>query len=84
MRRKVLRPEHDANLSQVRCAFASSRDNDAYPPAQRPAVRQPTVAPRKPEPTSPDPLDTLIETLDEDDEEISEIVGADSKDEGET
>jgi hypothetical protein len=42
---------------------------------QRPAVRQPPVPPRKAEPTSPDPPDTLIEELDEDDADVSEIIG---------
>jgi hypothetical protein len=36
------------------------------------AVRQPEVAPRKTEPTSPEP-DTLIEELDEDHADVSEI-----------
>ena len=46
-------------------------------------MRQHKVALRKTEPTFRDTPDTLIEELDEDDEEISEIVGADSKHEGE-
>jgi hypothetical protein len=37
-------------------------------------VRQPE-APRKPEPISPDPQETLIEVLDEDDADVSEIAG---------
>lgn len=41
------------------------------PPA---AVRNPEVVPRKSEPTSPDSKDTLIEELDEDDAEVSEIM----------
>jgi len=44
----------------------------------RPAVRQPE-APRKIEPTSPDPPDTLIEELDEDDADVSEIIGESGK-----
>jgi hypothetical protein len=45
---------------------------------QRPAVRQPEV-PRKTEPTSPDPPDTLMEEVDEDDADVSEIVGESGK-----
>ena len=41
---------------------------------QRPAVRQPE-APRKPEPTSPDPTETLIVEVDDDDADVSEIIG---------
>jgi hypothetical protein len=37
-------------------------------------VRPPAVAPRKTEPTSPEP-DTLIEELDEDNADVSEIAG---------
>jgi hypothetical protein len=36
------------------------------------------------EPTSPEPPDTLIEELDEDTAEVSEIVGVEAKHEGET
>jgi uncharacterized protein (TIGR02300 family) len=80
---------YDLNAASIACPKCGARFRivaTATPTrlARRPAVRQPEVAPRKPEPTSPDPPDTLIEALDEDDEEISEIVGADSKDEGET
>ena len=80
---------YDLNTTPITCPKCGARlqvvaTTTRAAPTQRPAVRQPKVAPRKPEPTSPDPPDTLIETLDEDDEEISEIVGADSKDEGET
>jgi hypothetical protein len=37
-------------------------------------VRQPE-APRKPEPTSPDPTETLIVEVDDDDADVSEIIG---------
>jgi uncharacterized protein (TIGR02300 family) len=51
---------------------------------QRPAVRQPEVAARKTEPTTPDPPDTLIEELDEDDAELSKIIGEKGEDQEET
>ncbi len=51
---------------------------------QRAAVRQPVIVTTNIKPTSPDPPDTLIEELDEDDAEVSELVGADAKDEGDT
>jgi hypothetical protein len=43
-------------------------------------VRQPAVAPRKTEPTSLEPKDTLIEELDEENPDVSELV--DTKDDG--
>ena len=50
---------------------------------QRPTMRQPE-APRRIEPTSPEPA-TLIEELDEDDADVSEIIGeSDEKDQEDT
>jgi hypothetical protein len=51
--------------------------------ATSPAVRQ-REAPRKTEPTSPDPPDTLIEELDEDEADVSEIIGENDKDQEDT
>ena len=51
--------------------------------AQPVAVRQPEVAPRKTEPTSPEP-DTLIEELDEDHADVSEIAGERDEDKPDT
>ena len=48
--------------------------------AQPAPVRQPEVAAPKSEQTSPEPPDTLIEELDEDDADVSEIIeGSDKK-----
>jgi hypothetical protein len=42
-------------------------------------VRQPEVAAPKSEQTSPEPPDTLIEELDEDDADVSEIIEGSDK-----
>jgi hypothetical protein len=47
-------------------------------------VRQPEVAPRKTEPTLPEPTETLIEEADEDDPDVSEIVGEKDEDKEDT
>ena len=51
---------------------------------QPPAVRQPPVAPPRTEPTSPDPQDTMIEELDEDDPDVSEIIHGNDEDQEDT
>ena len=75
---------YDLNTTPITCpkCGASFQVLATTPPPRtgpRPAVRQPE-APRKAKPTSPDPPDTLIEELDEDDADVSEIIGGDEKD----
>jgi uncharacterized protein (TIGR02300 family) len=70
---------YDLNTTPITCPKCGARfqvveTTTAKRTVPRPAVRQPE-APRKPKPTSPDPPDTLIEELDEDDTDVSEIVG---------
>ena len=86
MRRKVLRsyttpircPKCGAAFQVLVATTTQTRST------QRPAVRHSEVAPRKAEPTSPEPPDTLIEELDEDDAEVSEIIGEKGEDQEET
>ena len=70
---------YDLNTTPITCPKCGARFQvvETTTPKRtgpRPAVRQPE-APRKTEPTSPDPPDTLIEELDEDDADVSEIIG---------
>jgi hypothetical protein len=75
VRRKVLRPEHDPDrLPKVWCALQDRRDKD------RPALKSAggSAAARsctsKEGATSPEPKDILIEELDEEDTDVSEII----------
>jgi uncharacterized protein (TIGR02300 family) len=70
---------YDLSATPIICPKCGARFQLVAPSAQRPAVRQPTVTPRKPEATSPDPPDTLIETLDEDNTDVSEIIDGKEK-----
>jgi uncharacterized protein (TIGR02300 family) len=79
---------YDLNTTPIICPKCGARFRAAATttPTRSPqpaAVRQPVNVPGKIKPTSPDPGDILIEELDEDDE-VSEIVGANAKDEGAT
>src|SRR5690349_15576199 len=74
---------YDMNTAPITCPKCGARFQivETTTPKRtvsRPAVRQPE-APRKIEPTSPDPPDTLIEELDEDDADVSEIIGESGK-----
>ena len=75
---------YDLNTTPIACPKCGAPFQVVATPPQprippRAAVRQP-APPRKIEPTSPEPPETLIEELDEDDADVSEIVG--EKDEG--
>jgi hypothetical protein len=77
---------YDLNTTPIACPkcgapFQVVETTTSTRSGQRPAVRQPE-APRKTEPTSPAPPDTLIEELDEDDADVSEIIGENGKDRG--
>ena len=79
---------YDLNTTPITCPKCGARlqvvaTTTPTRPAQRPAARQ-SEAPRKTEPTSPDPSDTLIEELDEDDADVSEIVGEKDEDKEDT
>jgi hypothetical protein len=76
VRCKVLRSEHHP-ITSPRCgaSFQVIETKTASRSVQRPAARQPEAAPRKTEPTSPEPTETLIEEVDEDDADVSEIIG---------
>jgi uncharacterized protein (TIGR02300 family) len=77
---------YDLNATVVTCpkcsapfqAVATTMPTRSGP--RPPPVRRPEVAARKTEPISPDPSDSLIEELDEDDVQLSEISGRDAKD----
>jgi|SRR5215472_10252155 len=76
---------YDLNATPITCpkcgALLQMVETKSRPRSAQPvAVRQPAVAPRKTEPTSPEPEDTLIEELDEDGPDVSEII--DGKDDG--
>ena len=78
---------YDLNTTPITCPKCGARlqvvaTTTRAPPAQRRPVRQPAV-PRKAEPAAAEP-DTLIEELDEDDAEVSEIVGEKDADKEET
>ena len=78
---------YDLNTTPITCPKCGASFKVLAPPSplrpvQRPAVRQPEV-PRKTAPTSPEP-DTLIEELDEDDADLSEIVGEKDEDKEDT
>jgi uncharacterized protein (TIGR02300 family) len=80
---------YDLNTTPITCPTCGARfrvvaTTTPPRPAPRAAVREPVAVPRKMEPTSPEPPDTLIEELDEDTAEVSEIVGVEAKHEGET
>jgi uncharacterized protein (TIGR02300 family) len=80
---------YDLNTTPITCPKCGARfllvaTTTPTRSAQRPTVRQPEVALRKPEATSPDPPDTLIEELDEDDADVSEMVDGKEKDQGDT
>ena len=77
---------YDLNTTPITCPkcgapFQVVKAKNSPRSAQPAAVRQAVVAPRKTEPTSPEPKDTLIEELDEEDSDVSELV--DAKDDGE-
>src|ERR1700748_1005474 len=71
---------YDLNTTPIACPkcgaqFKVIEPRTAPRSSQPAAVRQPAVAPRKTEVTSPEPKeDTLIEELDEDDADVSEII----------
>jgi len=70
---------YDLNTTPITCpkcgaSFQIIETRTASRSVQRPVVRQPE-APRKTEPTPPDPTETLIEEVDEDDADMSEIIG---------
>jgi uncharacterized protein (TIGR02300 family) len=75
---------YDLNTIPIACPKCGAQFKVVEPKtgprsSQPAAVRQPAVAPRKTEPTSPEPKeDTLIEELDEDDADVSGII--DNKD----
>ncbi len=74
---------YDLNTTPITCPKCGASFQvlaTTTPPrsVQRPAMRQPK-APPKIEPTAPEP-DTLIEELDEDDADLSEIVGEKDED----
>ena len=80
---------YDLNATPITCPICGARFRIVAAttpprPAPRAAVREPVAVPRKKEPTSPDPPDTLIEELDEDAAEVSEIVGVEVEHEKET
>ncbi len=71
---------YDLNTTPITCprcgaSFQVIETKTASRSVQRPAARQPEAAPRKTEPTSPEPTETLIEEVDEDDADVSEIIG---------
>jgi uncharacterized protein (TIGR02300 family) len=77
---------YDLNATPITCPkcgapFQIVETKPRPRPSQPAAAPLPAVAPRKTEPSSPEPQDTVIEELDEDDADVSEII--DSKDEGE-
>ena len=70
---------YDLNTTLIACPKCGARfkvvETKTGSRASQPAaVHQPTVAPRKTEPTSPEPKDTIIEELDEDDADVSEVI----------
>jgi uncharacterized protein (TIGR02300 family) len=81
---------YDLNTTPIACPKCGARfkivETKTGPrPSQPAAMPQPAVAPRKTELTSPEPKDTLIEELDEDDADVSEIVdGNDDADKQDT
>ena len=80
---------YDLNTTPIRCpkcgaAFQVVVATTTQPRStQRPAVRQPETL-RKTERTSPEPTETLIEEVDEDDADVSEIVGEKDEDREDT
>ena len=80
---------YDLNTTPITCPTCGERFPvvaTKTPPHSEPqaVVRQPVPVPRKKEPASADPPDTLIEELDEDAAEVSEIAGVETVREGET
>ena len=70
---------YDLNTTPITCPKCGAPlqivETKSRPSSAQPVtVRPPAVAPRKTEPTSPEP-DTLIEELDEDNADVSEIAG---------
>jgi uncharacterized protein (TIGR02300 family) len=70
---------YDLNTIPIACPKCGTRfkvvETKTSPHSSQPAAaRQPTVAPQKSELTSPEPKDTLIEELDEDDADVSELI----------
>ncbi len=70
---------YDLNTIPIACPKCGARfkvvETKTGPrPSQPAAVRQPAVALQKREPTSLEPKDILIEELDEDDADVSEII----------
>ena len=79
---------YDLNTTPVTCpkcgaSFQIIETKTASRSVQRPAVRQPE-APRKTEPTPADPTETLIEEVDEDDADVSQIIDGKEKDQEDT
>jgi len=80
---------YDLNTTPIRCpkcgaAFQVVVATTTQPRStQRPAVRQPET-PRKTERTSPEPTETLIEEVNEDDANVSEITDGKEKDQENT
>jgi uncharacterized protein (TIGR02300 family) len=80
---------YDLNMTPITCpkcgaplpVVETKTVRRSAPPA---AVRNREAAPLKAEPTSPDSKDTLIEELDEDGAEVSEIMDGKDKDQGDT
>ena len=76
---------YDLNTTPIRCPKCGARFQVVVATTTQPrstqgrAARQPEVAPRKTEPTSPEPTETLIEEVDEDDTDVSEIIDANDK-----
>jgi hypothetical protein len=70
---------YDLNATPITCPKCSAPfkvvETKTSPRSSQPAaVRQPAVVPRKSEPTPPEPKDTIIEELEQDDPDVSEII----------
>jgi uncharacterized protein (TIGR02300 family) len=80
---------YDLNKTPITCPKCSAplqvvEAKTARRSAQPAPVRQPEVAAPKSEQTSPEPPDTLIEELDEDDADVSEIIEGSDKNQEDT
>jgi uncharacterized protein (TIGR02300 family) len=80
---------YDLNTTPITCPKCSApflvvETKTVRRPAPPVAVRNPEVAPRNNEPAPPDSKETLIEELDEDDADVSEIIDGKDKDQGDT
>jgi hypothetical protein len=75
---------YDLNTTPITCPkcgapFKVVQTKTSTRSAQPAAARQPAVAPPNTEPTPPDPKDTLIEELDGDDPDVSELIDDNEK-----